>query len=44
MLELKAETDKDAEQCTFTFIGFDGVMREGFADSQTIDSFVPVVT
>jgi hypothetical protein len=44
MLELEAETDKNAEQCTFTFIGFDGVMREGFADSQTIDSFVPVTT
>jgi hypothetical protein len=42
MLELEAETDKNAGQCTFTFIGFDGVMREGFADSQTIDSFVPV--
>jgi hypothetical protein len=44
MLELEAETDKNAEQCTFTFIGFDGVMREGFSDSQTIDSFVPVTT
>jgi hypothetical protein len=44
MLELQAETNKNAEQCTFTFIGFDGVMREGFADSQTIDSFVPIPT
>ena len=43
MLELESETDKNAEQCTFTFIGFDGLMQ-GFADSQTIDSFVPVVT
>lgn len=42
MLELEAETDENAEQCTFTFISFDGVMREGFADSQTVDSFVPV--
>jgi hypothetical protein len=44
MLELEAETDKDTGQCTFTFIGFDGIMREGFSDSQTIDSFVPVAT
>ena len=44
MLELEAETDTTAGQCTFTFIGFDGVMREGFSDSQTIDSFVPVTT
>jgi hypothetical protein len=44
MLELEAETDKNAEQCTFAFIGFNGVMQEGFADSQTIDSFVQVAT
>jgi hypothetical protein len=44
MLELEAETDKDSGACTFAFIGFDGVMREGFSDSQTIDSFVPVIT
>jgi hypothetical protein len=44
MLELEAATDKGSEQCTFTFIGFDGIMREGFSDSQTIDSFVPVAT
>jgi hypothetical protein len=44
MLELEAETDTTAEQCTFTFIGFDGIMREGFSDSQTIDSFVLVAT
>jgi hypothetical protein len=43
MLELEAETDKNVGQCTFTFIGFDGPMREGFSDSQTTDSFVPMV-
>jgi hypothetical protein len=43
MLELEAETDKNAGQCSFAFIGFDGPIREGFSDSQMIDSFVPVV-
>ena len=41
MLELEAETDTTAGECTFTFIGLDGVIQEGFSDLQTIDSFVP---